>query len=195
MIKVQYSLPKNLTVAISGGVDSVSIAHFLAKKHNVKLIFVHHQTVDSEMGLSKIKKLNLPLSIYHINDAKPKNKSWEEFWRDERYSVFHSIDSPIVTGHHLNDCVETWIWSSMHGKGQIIPYRNQNVIRPFRLTDKKYFYHYADKNNLEYHEDQSNQDNKFIRNYIRNEMMPHVLKVNPGIKKTIYKKILKEIEI
>jgi len=95
----------------------------------------------------------------------------------------------VVTCHHLDDCVETWVWSSMHGTGKIIPYRRNGVIRPFRTTRKRQLELWAAMHNVPYLEDDSNADVCYTRNYIRHEMMPHVLRVNPGIHKTIAKKV------
>jgi len=89
--------------------------------------------------------------------------------------------------------VETWIWSSLNGTAKIIPYRRGNVVRPFRSTRKRDLQLWAHLNNVPYVEDDSNLDTCYTRNYIRHEMMPHVLKVNPGIHKTIKKKILDEV--
>jgi tRNA(Ile)-lysidine synthase len=77
----------------------------------------------------------------------------------------------------------------MHGQGKIIPYRHHNVIRPFRLTRKRDLEMWANLNSVEYLEDDSNKDTCYTRNYIRHEMMPHVLRVNPGIHKVIAKKV------
>jgi tRNA(Ile)-lysidine synthase len=119
--------------------------------------------------------------------------SQEEWWREERYKwidTYADRHLPIVTCHHLDDCVETWIWSSMHGTGKIIPYaRGSRVFRPFRQTRKRDFEMWANLNNVPYLEDDSNTDTCYTRNYIRHKMMPHVLQVNPGIHKTIAKKV------
>ena len=77
----------------------------------------------------------------------------------------------------------------MHGTSKIVPRTRGNVIRPFRQSRKRDFQLWADLNNVKYVEDTSNTDTSYIRNYIRHEMMPQVLKVNPGIYKTISKKV------
>lgn len=197
MITIQGSIPRNVYVACSGGVDSMVVVDFLSRNHTVRPLFVHHGTETSEEAYEFLKdKFGKLLFTTFITDEKSKQQSQEEFWRNERYKVFHAIGrangGAVVTGHHLNDCVETWIWSSMHGEGKIIPYRNQNVIRPFRSTSKAEFRSWAKRKNIEYVEDVSNADTKYTRNYIRHTMMPHVLRVNPGIEKTIRKKILDE---
>ena len=80
----------------------------------------------------------------------------------------------------------------MHGNGKIIPYANKNVIRPFRLNRKKELQLWANLNNVSYIEDKTNTDTRHTRNYIRHEMMPNVLRINPGIHKTIAKKVKDE---
>jgi tRNA(Ile)-lysidine synthase len=160
MIKVQGSIPRNIHVACSGGIDSLAIAHFLSRKHNVTLVCVDHRTDASSAGIEASKQLRLPMIVEAITGACKARQSQEEYWRIERYKIFHSIDAPIITGHHLDDCVETWIWSSMHGEGKLIPYANKNVIRPFRLNRKSDFTEYAERNKLTWAEDSSNSDTK-----------------------------------
>jgi tRNA(Ile)-lysidine synthase len=195
MLPTQYKLTGKHYVAFSGGVDSVAAAHRLNRYLDIELIFVHHATENSEKAfqetvISFSEKYDIPLHVHHITNIPDKSDSLENFWRSERYDVFHKYENPVVTCHHLDDCVETWIWSSMHGNGKIIPYNNKNVIRPFRPIRKQKFIDYAVKYGLTWTEDDSNNDTKFIRNYIRHDMMEHVLKVNPGIHKTIRKKVL-----
>lgn len=196
MIRIQHKLPRNVIIACSGGADSMAITDFLKRSHTVTLQFVHHQTDTSETAyhfLSKYSRDNdLELVVNHIDSEIPKNVSQEEHWRNQRYSIFHKWQLPVITGHHLDDCVETWIWSSLNGTGKIIPYSNLNVIRPFRLNKKEEFYNWCERHSVPYIEDESNKDTKYMRNYIRHEVMPHVLKINPGIHKVIMKKIERE---
>lgn len=193
MIKIQYNLPRKLVIACSGGVDSMAITDFLKRSHAVTLQFVHHQTNTSEKAYRFLKdytdKNDLELVVNHIDPNIPKNVSQEEHWRNQRYSIFHKWNMQVITAHHLDDCVETWIWSSLNGNGKIIPYNNINVIRPFRLNKKDEFYNWCERHSVPYIEDESNADTKYMRNYIRHTMMPHVLRINPGIQKVIMKKI------
>jgi tRNA(Ile)-lysidine synthase len=82
----------------------------------------------------------------------------------------------------------------MHGKGKIIPYTNQNVIRPFRLNRKSEFENWCRRFNVPWIEDQSNQDTKYMRNFIRHEVMPKVMVINKGIHKVVAKKVEKDYE-
>ena len=193
MIKIQGKLPREVYVACSGGVDSMAVVDFLRNNHSVNVVHFDHGTQHSkEVGQFIINycwENNLPLMHGRITRERKRDESQEEYWRNERYRFFSTINADIITCHHLDDCVETWVWSSMHGTGKIIPYRNKNVIRPFRLTRKRDFELWADLKNVPHIEDDSNADTCYTRNYIRHEMMPHVLRVNPGIHKTIAKKV------
>jgi tRNA(Ile)-lysidine synthase len=81
--------------------------------------------------------------------------------------------------------------SSFHGQGKIIPHRRStNIYRPFLMTEKKIILNYAKNKNVEWLEDPSNQHTNFMRNHVRHNILPQVLKVNPGIRTTIRKKLL-----
>ena len=193
MITLQGKLPRNLAIAVSGGIDSVAALDFLAQNHNVTIVHVNHNEGNSDISAAFVEalatKYNCPFIYKKIADTTPKNSSLEEFWRNQRYNLFHTIPQPIVTAHTLDDCVETWLWPSMLGEGKLIPYANRNVIRPFRLNSKTEFVSWAKRKGLSWIEDASNEDLSLTRNYIRHVMMPHVLKVNPGIATTIKKKV------
>jgi tRNA(Ile)-lysidine synthase len=197
MIKLQGKLPRQLYVACSGGVDSMAALDFLSNNHDVTVVFFDHETPTSREALEHVseqtKKYSTGFLYGTISRKKHKDESQEEYWRKERYKFFHSINGTVVTGHHLDDCVETWIWSSMHGAGKIIPYANKNVVRPFRLNHKRELALWADLKGVGYKEDDTNADTCYTRNYIRHEMMPHVLKVNPGIHKVIAKKVREDV--
>jgi len=196
MIKVLYPLPKQLTVAFSGGVDSVAVVDFLRKKHDVTCAFFHHGTENSERAFEFVSKFSskydLPLLVGFLRGDKPKDLSQEEFWRQERYN-FLSRDGmgPVVTAHHLDDCVETYLWSCMHGTPKVIPSTRNNVIRPFLTTPKSEFVGWCQRKDLEWCEDSSNQDEKYTRNYVRKHLVPHALKVNPGLH-TVVRKIVEK---
>ena len=200
MIKIQGKIPRQVMVAVSGGVDSMAALDFLRRNHEVEVYYFNHGTEYGERAEDLVRryimKYDLPFQIRGIaQGTKPKRMSKEEWWRDERYKwmdLFSQHHLPVITCHHLDDCVETWVWSSMHGTGKIIPYRRNGVIRPFRGTRKRDLELWAAMHNVPYLEDDSNADTCYTRNYIRHEMMPHVLRVNPGIHKTISKKVRDE---
>lgn len=203
MIQIQGKLDREVYVACSGGVDSMAVVDFLTKNHKVNLMFFNHGTetsADAQEFLSDwiSDKKNDPfyytpsLTIGYISRQKEKSESWEEYWRIQRYEWFHSYDHNIITCHHLDDCVETWIFNSLNGEGRIIPYSNGNVIRPFRVNEKSEFLNWARRKNVPWIEDSSNSDTKYMRNFIRHEIVPKALIVNPGLHKVIRKKVLED---
>ena len=78
----------------------------------------------------------------------------------------------------------------MHGNPKVIPAQRNNVLRPFLTTSKADLIDWAERHDCGWIEDQSNTDTKYIRNYIRHELMPHALYVNPGLPKLVKKLIL-----
>jgi tRNA(Ile)-lysidine synthase len=199
MIQLQGKLDREVWVACSGGIDSMAAVNFLSRNHKVNLMFFDHGTETSlearqflEEGYYQRTEYDISyngLSIGEINRDKKPEESWEEYWRNMRYEWFHSFSVPIITCHHLDDCTETWIWSSLNGTGKIIPYANRNVIRPFRLNRKAEFLNWARRKDVQWIEDSSNQDKKYMRNFIRHEIMPKALVVNPGLHTVIAKKV------
>jgi tRNA(Ile)-lysidine synthase len=201
MIQIQGKLDREVYVACSGGVDSMAVVDFLMKNHKVNLMFFDHGTETSREALEFLKDKYLQsiefgrmsLDIGGLTNSKAKSDSWEEYWRTQRYEWFHSYyPHPIITCHHLDDCVETWIFNSLNGNGRIIPYSHRNVIRPFRLNQKSEFTNWCRNNNVPWIEDSSNQDTKYMRNFIRHEIVPKALVVNPGLHKVIRKKVLED---
>ena len=195
MIKASFIPKEPFYLAFSGGTDSLVVAHFLSQSHASKmtLLYVNHGTEFGQFSENKVKdlaqSLNLPLDIYHVTQEPNKGQSLEEFWRNERMSIFHAQNRPVVTAHHLDDCLETWIFSSLHGLGKIIPLYNKNIVRPFLLTKKKDLERYAERKGIIPLEDPSNLDVRFARNNIRHNIVPLALDVNPGLHKTVARKV------
>ena len=198
MFRIIGKIPKKVTIAFSGGIDSVSVTNFLLNgKREINLAFFNHDTVNSRNAENFVKHYadsnNLKLTIGRTLNKKEKRQSFEEYWRNERYNFLNSLKSEyIITCHHLDDNVETWLMSSIHGLGKLIPYKREpNIYRPFLMTSKMYIKEYASRSNLSWYEDTSNLNtDRFARNHVRHNLMPLVLKINPGIRTTIRKKLL-----
>ena len=193
MIRFIGKLPRKCALAFSGGVDSVAVADFLINgKRDVHLAFFHHGTKTSDLAeefvRSFAKERCVSLSVGSIGRNRSPEESQEEFWRNERYRFLDMYDYPVVTAHHLDDAVETWIFNSLHGNPRIMPYSRGNVIRPFLVTPKKELIDWATRRNLKWVEDASNEDLSYMRNLIRHRIVPEALKVNPGLH-TVVKKM------
>ena len=199
MFNLLGRIPKErFYIACSGGVDSMVLLDFLLKfpANKFSLLYMNHGTVhgqEAELFVREFAdKHSLELIVGHLTREPTKKESPEEFWRNERYKFFDSIDGTILTAHHLNDAVETWIFSSLRGQSKLIPYRRNNCIRPFLTVSQKEILEWANAKNVKWIQDHSNDSLKYDRNYIRKELMPLVFRINPGIEKMIKKKLIKE---
>lgn len=195
MIRMLFTLPTSIDLAFSGGVDSLAIAHFLSQsKKNIRLWHFNHGCDHSDGIETQCRawadKLQLEMVVGRLQSPRPPKMSPEEFWRTERYAFLRSSNRYMMTAHHLNDAVETWVWSSLHGEGKVIPPQNGTIVRPFLLTEKKSFEEYAHRHHLTPVHDPYNTDTSLMRNYMRKNLMEHVQYINPGISKVIRKKYL-----
>lgn len=193
MIKLNQRLPGELGIAVSGGVDSMAALDFLSRRHKVTAYFFDHGTPSSLKGYLAVsnycERKEIPVVTGTLDRARTDRQSLEQFWRTERYAWLNSFDCKIVTAHHLDDCVETWIWGSLNGTPRLPHKSIRNVVRPFLLTTKQELVDWASKQCIMYYNDETNTDTSFTRNYIRHELMPHALQVNPGLRKVIRKRV------
>lgn len=194
MIKIKNKIPNEIIVACSGGADSIAVADFLSRSRKVSIAYFNHNTKfsnDAEEFVAQFaKERNLNFIQAKLASEKPKENSLEEFWRIERYNFLHSLNNLVITAHSLDDQIETWIFSSLHGQSKLIPFQNKNVIRSFMLNSKSDFIEWNNRKNVKWLEDPSNNNTQFMRNKIRHDLMPLIKQINPGIKKTILKKCI-----
>jgi tRNA(Ile)-lysidine synthase len=218
MIKMLGKVDKRVIIALSGGVDSMFALDFLRRGgRSVLALYFDHGTYhgsDARKFVSSFcKSNNIPLVIGSLSKEMPSGMSKEAFWREERYQFFDNwnstdyetivdfdkslfFNSKIITCHHLDDVVETWIFSALNGNPNLIPYKRGNFIRPFLLTSKEQILNYANLGNtgLLWLDDPSNNDTSYRRNFIRHILVPSALEVNPGLRKVIKKKVVREYD-
>ena len=174
-------------------------------RRNVSAIYFNHGTVHGDEAEGFVRSYcasqSIPLVLGRVSGPCPKGESKEAFWRSERYTFFERIHysdefqkhylRPIITCHHLDDQVETWLFTSMHGNPRLIPYKRDYFIRPFLLTRKRSLEKWAVSRDVPHIFDPSNNDaDNYMRNFIRHEVVPKALRVNPGLHKVVKKKIL-----
>ena len=198
MIRIIGKIPKSVTIACSGGLDSMVILDFLLKgRRDITLAYFNHDTAYSKEAENFVRhaadKHELPLLVGKCSAQKGK-RSFEEYWRDERYNFLERIKSDfIITCHHLDDSLETWIMGACHGQPKLIPYsRGTKIFRPFLMTPRSTLLRYASENQVGWIEDPSNACLTYSRNQVRHKVVPELLKVNPGIRTVIRKKLLEK---
>ena len=194
MIKILNGVPKgDFGLACSGGVDSMAILDFLINgRYNPHVLYFNHNTEHGDEAEKFItdycKEKGLKLTIGRTELKPTSNK--EKIWSDLRYEFFSQFDFPIMTCHHLDDCVETYLFSCLRGFQSVIPYSKGKVIRPFLLNEKSVFEKWCKQKGVPFIQDQSNDCLDYSRNRIRHNIVPEALKVNPGLK-TVVKKMIK----
>lgn len=191
MFKLTHPLPDKYWVAVSGGVDSMAALHWLNKPSRrnslLGVLHVNHGTGDyanhAEMLVtSHCYFENIKLEKVTLEDLPPDRVSKEEWWRNKRYEFLTSVREPVVLGHNFDDCLEEYIMCTMvRGYSSTIKYSYANCIRPFRLWKRTDIRKYAERNDLHWAEDPTNIDTKYKRNYIRHELVPRILELNPGV--------------
>jgi tRNA(Ile)-lysidine synthase len=221
MIRVLGRIPSKVAIAVSGGADSMAALSFSrngGKRDLIALHFNHgsEHAQDAESLVRAYCEVNgIPLVIGRISRDKRKEESQEEYWRNERYGFFSSYAdeghervginkgeltklfcsiTTIITAHHLGDSIENWVFTSLHGMGRLIPYKRDNYLRPFLFTNKEDLVSWCERKSVPYIVDPSNSDSRYMRNYIRNELLPMAMVVNPGIAKTVGKLVMAEYE-
>jgi len=191
-------------LALSGGVDSAVLASIFNDLNlSYRTIFINHNQKDSNILQTSAEEIAKNLKTKHENIISDLEKNASETkMREKRYGLLIDNlkkDEILVTGHHKDDKVETFLINLFRGtrlKGLTsIKAENDNLLRPLINTKKSEILDYALKNNIVFTEDTTNQDNKISRNWIRNKLIPEVDERFPGeISKKISDLIL-EIDV
>jgi tRNA(Ile)-lysidine synthase len=200
MFKLTHKLPVKYWVAVSGGVDSMSVLHWLRKPSRnglIGVVHIDHQTSHATNARKFVEEFCRTEGItncltYEVDGIPPVGESKEAWWRDQRYNIFKQVpgEEKIILGHNFDDCLEEYIMCTMvRGFSDTIGYSNGRCVRPFRLWKKKDIRAYADKNSVPYIEDPSNVDTRFKRNFIRKYIVPNILTLNPGVYNIVEKLI------
>ena len=197
-----FANEKNIGVAVSGGVDSVSllkmVCDFGAKhKKNVFALHVHHglrRASDNEEIFVKdlAKKLGAKFVSMHVNVLNEKEKSkttTEEAARKLRYAALEKMAkenniSHICLAHNQNDQAETLLLHLVRGSGLKGACAMQEVsgiyVRPLLETSRAEIEKYAKENNLSHVEDESNSDTEYSRNFLRHNVLPLLENLQTG---------------
>ena len=194
-IRMNLKVPKNISIAVSGGLDSMfGLSFIMNSKRNIRVLHYNHNTSHSNFANQFVEtfcfKNKIDFKTERLSEPIPKGRSSEDFWREKRYEFLNkNSDDPIITCHHLDDVLETWIFSSANGSPKIIPSVNKKILRPFLLNKKSTIKKWCLSNSIDYVYDPSNNDDRYKRNFIRNNVVDLFLDINPGIYKVLSKKI------
>lgn len=184
---MQVSLsPGRYIIAVSGGVDSVVLLDALRQLPDVELIVAHvdhgirpDSFEDAKLVHELAQKCHLPFETTSL--ALGPNTA-ESVARDKRYEWLEATcekygADAIVTAHHQNDVIETVIINMMRGtgwRGLASLRETSRIHRPFLDVSKIDIVTYAIDHDLQWREDSTNDDVRYLRNYVRHGILPRL---------------------
>ena len=189
-----------LLIAISGGIDSVVLAH-LCSQLNLNFSLCHcnfnlrgQESDDDEAfvtSLAKSLKTLVYTTSFETEKYATKNKvSIQVAARDLRYTWFYKLLDAnqydyVLTAHNTNDNLETFIINLTRGSGLEgftgIPPVNQKSVRPLLAFSRDDITLFAIKNGIVWREDRSNASIKYVRNKVRHKIIPILKELNPHV--------------
>ncbi len=191
---------ERVLVALSGGADSVCLALVLKDLgYDVFCVHVNHHLRGEEsdrdeafcIEFCKANKLDITIENVDVKGFCSENKlSLEEGARILRYEALakHCKGSKLATAHNLNDCFETTLFNLTRGCGINgllgIPPVRDNIIRPLINVTRGEIESYLSNRGQAYVTDSTNLVDNCSRNIIRLNVLPELLKINPGLFKT-----------
>ena len=197
-------------VACSGGRDSICLLHYLNSIKaeldcEVVAVNVDHgiratSALDTEFVMQFCKDNHIRAYKFKaeaLKVSKEEKLTVEQAARKVRYGIFETVMKKglvdkIALAHHLNDQAETVLLNIVRGAGLngargMEPVRDNVFIRPLLTTPREEIMAYLDENGLDFVEDETNRDNSYSRNYIRNVVLPDLRKHFKSVDKNIVK--------
>ena len=207
----------SIVTGLSGGPDSVCLLLLLSEIReefdlNLYAVHVHHgirkDTADRDLQFSKelCEKLNVNFEAEYVDAlqlAKSLGISVEEAARNARYEILRNkakqISGKIAVAHNADDNAETVLFHMARGCGLkglcgIAPV-NGEVIRPLLGVKKSEIKKFLDDIGQQYCIDETNSDNNYTRNKIRNEISPLLEEVNSKATEHIFSMCQNLLEI
>lgn len=181
-MKIDFKSGKYVA-AVSGGVDSVVLLDVLKKLPGMELIVAHfdhgirEDSAEDRRFVQRLAdKCGLP---FEYAEGRLGSQASEAVARAARYDFLTEVmekhqAQAIVTAHHEDDALETAIINLLRGtgrKGLSALGTGGKVERPFLHIPKQDIVQYAESHGLEWREDSTNQEEVYLRNYIRRRLL------------------------
>ena len=175
-------------MAVSGGVDSMVLLDLVSRVASTQPIVAHfhhgiRKEADADEALVRrtARSLSLPYEVGYGRLGKSCNEAEA---RRARYAFLRNVKkahkaSYIITAHHRDDVLETAVINVLRGtqrRGLASLSDTPDIIRPLLRYTKQDIISYAHHHGILWHEDNTNSDTKYLRNYVRHTIMPHVNK-------------------
>ena len=181
----------NLILCVSGGSDSIALLHLCHQlsrlfRWQLHILHFHHglrEESDEEARFVRnlSQGLNLEFHLRTTRDFQSETSGLQEkarnWRRTEALKLREEIRADsILTAHHAEDQLETWLLKWLRGAHlsglQGMSRSDPPFIRPLLDFRKNMLSDFLKENGFEWREDASNQDSKYMRNRVRNELLP-----------------------
>ena len=195
--KEYFKKHSKVLLALSGGLDSMFLYHLLSTYQNelgIELILAHvnhKQRRESDWEENELRKLadsaGLPIYITSFSGDFSEARA-----REFRYDFFKKImkevgATALVTAHHADDQVETILMRLIRGSRlrYLTGIKESQVVDGIEIIRPLLYFHKKDFPPIVHFEDQTNQENTYFRNRIRNRYLPELEKENPRLKSAL----------
>ncbi len=184
MLKIDELPAGCYVVAVSGGVDSMVLLDVLRQAPELSLVVAHFDhgiRENSALDRRLVQDVCAGYGLQFVYDeGKLGPGASEAAARKARYAFLNKVQKAsnaraIITAHHQDDLLETIILNILRGTGRkgLSPLRSRNnVLRPLLSCTKAEIISYAKQHQLRWHEDSTNRDTAYLRNYIRLKLLP-----------------------
>jgi len=197
-----------LILALSGGIDSMVLADLLLKS-KVEFVVAHcnfhlrgeESDGDEEFVREYAERNGIQCFVKHFDTgqyAAEQGISIEMAARDLRYAWFEDLRQQlgydkIAVAHHADDQAETFFINLLRGAGLrgLKGMRPQNgaIIRPLLWASREQIHQYAVENNITWREDHTNAEIVYLRNKIRNQLLPVFDELHTEARQGLYKSV------
>ena len=195
-----------LSLALSGGLDSVALLHALVSlrdRHPFELraVHVHHglspRADDWADFCARLCALHaVDLAVHRVEIARDDAAGVEAAARRARQRIFAAVDADfLLTAHQQDDQAETVLLQLLRGAGpkglaamaelQRRPGWRAAQFRPLLRVPRADLLAYAQAHGLTWVDDESNQDTRYRRNALRQQVMPLLAAHFPGSSATL----------
>lgn len=195
------SIGASVVLGVSGGVDSMVLFH-IACVLGLQVHVVHvnyHQrgqesNADEQLVRSACNSMSVPVHVADWRTADMPTGNFQDmarqFRRDQFLRFLHESGSEaILLGHNRDDVYETLLMRVFRGAApsnwNALPAVSAPFIRPLVDVTRHEILAYAKEHGVEWREDASNQKSVYARNFIRNDMIPHMDNLFPGWKSNV----------
>ena len=194
---------KTYLVAVSGGIDSIVLLHAMNTLGlKIKALHVNYQlrgeesNADEDFVRNLSEHLDIPLKVKVVNLQKRLSKggNLQDTARKVRYDFFKKElqkekNAYCVTAHTKSDQIENFWMHLIRNSGRSgisgMKEINGQIARPLLNVSRSEIRTYAHNNKLNWREDSSNQKNDYLRNVLRNLILPEIRSRFPGIEDNI----------